>query len=132
MSHLVDCVDARRLLDNSFSVIRVDDNFDQVITKRKMQRKFEHRIIDQFISYQLPMIIIDNIWSNFSMATLPPVSYRRLEFYAVEVGDILIRLPERRSVSSMLSEIYPTLNWKSISNIVNYPVNPNYLQTSGQ
>lgn len=113
----------KTLYNNEFMVTRVYDNYDQ--------RYFICGKNGPFISRNTPIIIIDKIQNKFNMAILPSSNYCLLQYIQVintDTGSIKFLVNER-SLRDILLEIYPILNWEPISNIVNYPIDPNYLQT---
>lgn len=127
-SRLVNYATEERLLEDEFLVKRVDDNYDQ---QGGNSRYFHYRGNNLFISTDFPIIIIDKVQNNFLMTVLPVENYRNLHFlikHDVHSGNVTSIL-DRRSLINLLPQIYSILNWEPISNIVNYPLNPNYLQT---
>lgn len=127
MANLVQYMNDEGFNNTEFIVIKVDDQ----VTRRKLQRVFFYRKANQFISYELPGIIIDTIDNNFCMVTLPSSIYKHLMYIYVEgidVGDSKTII-DPSSLTDLLPQIYPTLNWEPIKHITNYPLDPDYLKT---
>lgn len=113
-------------------VRKVNDNYNQQITNRKDQYDFGYMTNNIFDSLQLPAIIITKIQNHFYMATLSPIDYNNLEYkQSTDINGQPKMILVESSLYRLFTQMYSTLNWKPIENLVNYPVNENFLQELG-
>lgn len=122
----------RQLLGNKFLVATVDDNYQEFIMKRKPRRLFHYVRNSFFINDELPVLVIDWIQNNFSIAPLLPGTYSNLQYHrSYDISGVLRPIATSGLIHLPQIPIYLLLQWEPISNIVNYPINYNYLQTIG-
>jgi hypothetical protein len=130
LSRLVDYSLNETLYEDEFWIRKVNNNYDQYITQRKEQRLFRYNSnLNLFISFELPIIVIGKGQDHYYMATLSLTAYKSLVWVRkMKMNGQEVLRPRTSSLYNLLPQIHSTLNWESIQNIANYPINENLLQ----
>lgn len=126
-TRLINYLVNQRLQPNACEIIIIDDN--------NHQRNLKYMMNNLFVSSDMPAIIIDKVQNNFYMAKVPFWVYLRsgyLEKYNYISREQGYILDTTTYLLNNLPEIYSTLKWEPISNIINYPSDLNYSQKIGR